>query len=152
MFGPLPTCSCPHTCRVVRHICDRVAVMYLGKIVRRRHATPVQPPQHLSFAVSGCRPGPRRDAPDAASCSRATSRTAAPSLRCRFRTRCFKAKEICAMSTAADFFIRPDQHRQSCHANYDVARPGAACVSCVRRISARLNTAIRNSLHLKGSA
>ena len=97
-----------HDLSVVRHVSDRVAVMYLGKIVelgdRDERLRPARCTRTRSRCISAVPvPGPARGARSASgSCSPATCPSPLnPPPGCRFHTRCWKAQEICADAGAA---------------------------------------------------
>ncbi len=109
-----------HDLGVVRHFCDQVAVMYLGKMVEFGPRDAIyNAPQH-----------PYTQALLSAAPDLAVIRGAAPTLRirltgdvpspinppsgCRFRTRCWKAESICA-EIEPPLELKADNQLAACH-------------------------------------
>lgn len=106
-----------HDIRVVRHMCDRVAIMYLGKIVEiASKPTIFEGPRHpytlaLLADVPGLDPRRRR--------LRSTLEGDPPSpihppTGCRFHPRCVWAQEICRTTEPA-LRLLGTEHRAACH-------------------------------------
>ena len=116
-----------HNMSVIKHICDHVAVMYVGKIVevadtRELFANPLHPyTEALLSAIP--KPDPRRksarivlegDVPNPAN----------PPSGCYFHPRCAYAKDICKNETPTLRELRPN-HFASCHFAGELSLTGA---------------------------
>src|SRR2546429_4215969 len=114
-----------HDLSVIRHICDRVAVMYLGHLVeladrdelyaRPRHPytvallSAVPSPEPVSRASDG-----RRERRERIRLAGDVPSPLNPPPACRFHTRCWQAQDICK-TEAAPLVARAPGHLAACH-------------------------------------
>jgi peptide/nickel transport system ATP-binding protein len=107
-----------HDLAVVSYLADQVAVMYLGKLVEmgRPHELCDQPRHPYTAALLAARPDPTTldGRPSGERLTGEVASATAPPSGCRFRTRCTRAKEICAEREPDLVEIGPTR-RVACH-------------------------------------
>ncbi|MEU6131323.1 dipeptide ABC transporter ATP-binding protein [Saccharopolyspora sp. NPDC047091] len=108
-----------HDLGVVRHLSDRVGVMYLGKMVEIGTDEQIyEHPQHpYTQALLSSVPVPDPTLRGKREVIRLTGDVPSPAnppSGCRFRTRCWKAQDICAESVP-ELEVRLGEHPAACH-------------------------------------
>ncbi|MGH4034363.1 ABC transporter ATP-binding protein [Actinomycetota bacterium Odt1-20B] len=109
-----------HDLSVIRHVSDRIAVMYLGKIVeladrKDLYANPMHPyTKALLSAVPVPDPKRRGAKSERILLKGDVPSPIAPPSGCRFHTRCWKATQICTTKEPPLVALRPGQ-QVACH-------------------------------------
>ncbi|MBX7265298.1 dipeptide ABC transporter ATP-binding protein [Micromonospora sp. Llam7] len=116
-----------HDLSVVRHIADRVAVMYLGRIVEIGTEDEIyeRATHPYTQALLSAAPVPDPDARQHRNIIRLRGDVPSPAdppSGCHFRTRCWKAQEICATQDPQTVLRAADPHPSACH--FAELRPG----------------------------
>ena len=109
-----------HDLSIVRHVSDRVAVMYLGKIVERGTEDDIyshssHPYTQALISAVAAPDVPQHGTRERIVLSGEIPGAASKPTGCAFRTRCWKAQDICAEQVPA-LVVRPGSpHPSACH-------------------------------------
>ncbi|WP_042459479.1 ABC transporter ATP-binding protein [Neobacillus dielmonensis] len=109
-----------HDLSVVRHLCNRISVMYLGKMIETGDREDIfETPAHpYTKALLSAIPNPKpwlNPNKDEIILEGDIPSPARPPSGCRFRTRCWKAHEICKIEEPILTPRNPNGHCSACH-------------------------------------
>ena len=105
-----------HDLSVVEHVSDRIAVMYLGKLVelasdRQLYLNPKHPyTEALMAAVPVAAPGGRKRRKERRLLKGDVPNPIKPPSGCRFHTRCAKVMEVCSTEEPPSIEVEPGHH------------------------------------------
>lgn len=109
-----------HDLSIVRHVSDRVAVMYLGKIVERGTENDIyshssHPYTQALISAVAAPDVPQHGTRDRIVLSGEITGAVSTPTGCAFRTRCWKAQDICAEEVPALAVRSGSAHPSACH-------------------------------------